>query len=133
MPTNRLKRHGHFDDDSAVRRDGVYDDRHCPHVHCHPSARRDAPFPVTIHVDGVCSPSGKEKHHISSVALYDGTQLLGEANFPTGNRDGGMPGAKVAVTFNVMPTGRRMKLRALAYCTEHGLWEGPTQDVAVED
>jgi len=131
MSANRPSVGNHLGDGSGIHHD--HDDRHCPHVHCHTTARRDAPFPVTICVDGACSHPDKKEHHISSVALYDGTRLLGEANFPSGTRGGEDPKAQLEVTFKVLPTGRSMQLKAMAYCTQHGLWEGATLDVSVED
>ena len=131
MSTYRPSAHDHLDDDAPIHHDDH--DRHCPYVHCQASARRDAPFPVTICVDGGCHHPDREDHHISSVALYDGSHLLGEANFPPGSRGGDKPKARMEVTFNVVPSGRRMRLKAMAFCTQHGLWEGDTLDVPVKE
>lgn len=48
--------------------------------------------------------------------------LLAEASFPPGTMGGGAKG-NAQVTFNVVPTGGKLKLSAMSYCTKHGLWE----------
>lgn len=116
-------------DRSSIHLD--HHDRHSPHLQCAATARQGEPFLVTIYVDSGCSHPDNEDHHISSVALYDGARLLGEANFPCGTRGGDTPRARLEVSFMVVPTDERMHLRAMAFCTQHGLWQGDTREIPV--
>ena len=36
-------------------------------------------------------------------------------------------------TFQVVPSGKKLELTAVSYCTKHGLWECDPVEVTVED
>lgn len=108
-----------------------YIDRHSPFVHCAAEAAKDNPFPVTVKVGNEYTHPDDLDHYIQSVSLYNGTTLLGEATFPAGLLGGQGAKGHLEVTFNVVPTGSKLNLTAMAYCTKHGIWESDPVAVAV--
>jgi len=109
-----------------------YIDRHSPFVHCASSAKKDAAFAVNVKVGNEYTHPDDLDHYIKSVALYNGTTLLGEASFPAGLLGGQGAKGNLEVTFNVVPTGSKLTLTAMAYCTKHGIWESDPVEVVVE-
>ena len=70
-------------------------------------------------------------HYIRSIQLYNADTLLAEAGFPAGTLGGTGKKCQAEVTFNVVPSGSKMRLTAVAYCTKHGLWECEVTEVVV--
>jgi superoxide reductase len=68
-------------------------------------------------------------HYIESVTLYNGDTLLARATYVPGTL--GNTKAHNTTTFTIIPTGKKLKLVAQAYCTKHGIWEGEEVEVEV--
>ncbi len=109
-----------------------YIDRHSPFIHCAGSAQKDTPFAVTVKVGNEYNHPDDLDHYIKSISLFNGTTLLGEANFPAGLLGGQGAKGHLEVTFNVVPTGSKLNMTAMAYCTKHGIWESTPVEVTVE-
>ncbi len=100
-----------------------YIDRHSPFIHCAESATKDQAFAVTVKMGNEYSHPDDLDHYIKSVQLYNGQTLLAEASFPPGSLGGNGAKGNAQVTFNIVPTGSKLNLTAMSYCTKHGLWE----------
>ena len=100
-----------------------YIDRHSPFIHCESSAKAGEKFPVTVKMGNEYSHPDDFDHYIESIRLFNGETLLGEANFTAGMLGGQGAKGHAEVTFNIIPSGKKLNLVAQAYCTKHGLWE----------
>jgi len=110
-----------------------YIDRHSPFVHCASSAKKGEKFAVTVKVGNEYSHPDDFDHYIANVALYNGETLLSRADFIAGALGGQDAKGQVEVTFQIVPTTKKLKLVAHSYCTKHGLWESDPVEVAVEE
>jgi len=110
-----------------------YIDRHSPFITCAETVQAGAPFPVTVRVGNEYTHPDDTDHFIHSVMLYNGETLLARADFVAGMLGGQGAKGHAEVTFNVVPSGKKMKLTAVAYCTKHGLWECDPVEVSVTE
>lgn len=110
-----------------------YIDRHSPFIHCENSAKAGEKFPVTVKMGNEYSHPDDFDHFIESIRLFNGETLLGEANFTAGMLGGQGAKGHAEVTFNVVPSGKKMTLVAQAYCTKHGLWENEPVTVEISE
>ncbi len=108
-----------------------YIDRHSPFVHCSDNAKSGEVFSVTVKVGNEYTHPDDFDHYIANVALYNGETLLGRADFVAGTLGGQGAKGHVEVTFNIVPTTKKLNLVAQAYCTKHGVWESTPVVVAV--
>lgn len=115
-------------EETEARRD--YFDRHTPHVICETSVPRGAGLRVKVRLGERYSHPDEPDHHIRFVQLWDLETFLAEVQFAPGAQ-GGMPG-QVEVDFYLRPH-RTLRLKALAACTKHGLWESRETVVRVTD
>ena len=115
--------------DKEAKKD--YIDRHSPFIECASSASAGAKFPVLVRMGKEYSHPDDGDHYIKSIQLYNGATLLAEAGFQSGALGGTGQKGQAEVTFNVVPSGNKMRLTALAYCTKHGLWECDPVEVSV--
>ena len=111
-------------------------DEHVPFIHCVEQTREGEPFPVAVRVGHDSEHPDEPEHFIAWLQLWSGEErLLAESRFVQGLLGG--PGAQgnPMVTFNLVPAAGTLELTALAYCTRHGLWSGPSRrvDVAAAD
>ncbi|MCV6608855.1 MAG: desulfoferrodoxin family protein [Campylobacterales bacterium] len=107
-----------------------YIDRHSPFVYCQDSGTKGEKFPVKVVVGKEYTHPDDFDHYIAEVKLFDGeTQIAGSCHFAGQNGGQGEKG-NLEVVFNVVPQ-KNMKLRALAYCTKHGIWQSDEVKVAV--
>ena len=122
-------------DISTVDREAKKDyiDRHSPFMECASTAKAGEKFPVTIRMGKEYTHPDDNDHYIKSIALYNRETLLAEANFVAGALGGQGQKGHAEVTFNVVPSGKQMKLTAVSYCTKHGIWECDPVEVAVEE
>ena len=104
-------------------------DRHSAFVLCENQAVKGEKFKVKIKIGEEYKHPDDFDHYISSVKLWNGEQMLAEANFLAGAQ-GGAP-SQVEVDFFIVPT-KTMKLLALAYCTKHGIWQSDEKIVEIE-
>lgn len=108
-----------------------YIDRHSPFIHCADEAKAGEKFPVTVKVGNeYCHPDDFD-HFIANLSLFNGETLLARADFLPGTL--GNACGQTEVTFNVVPTGKKMTLVAQSYCTKHGIWESDPKTVAVSE
>jgi superoxide reductase len=110
-----------------------YIDRHSPFIHCESSAKAGEKFPVTVKMGNEYSHPDDFDHFIESIRLFNGETLLGEANFTAGMLGGQGAKGHAEVTFNIVPSGKKLNLVAQAYCTKHGLWENEAVVVEVAE
>lgn len=119
-----------YEDISQIDREAKKDyiDRHSPFVHCEDKAKKGEKFAVKVKVGDEYTHPDDYDHYISYVQLWNGETFLGEAHFPPGTL--GNKSSQVEVDFNIIPTKKKLKLVAMAYCTKHGLWQ--SDEVVVE-
>lgn len=110
-----------------------YIDRHSPFIHCAESAKKGEKFAVTVKVGNEYSHPDDFDHYIANVALYNGETLLARADFVAGTLGGQDAKGQLEVTFQIVPTSKKLNLVAHSYCTKHGLWESDPVVVSVEE
>jgi len=110
-----------------------YIDRHSPFIHCESSAKAGEKFPVTVKMGNEYSHPDDFDHFIESIRLFNGETLLGEATFTAGMLGGQGAKGHAEVTFNIVPSGKKLNLVAQAYCTKHGIWENEPVTVEISE
>ncbi len=122
-------------DISTVEREAKKDyiDRHSPFIECAGTAKAGEKLPVTVRMGKEYTHPDDNDHYIKSISLYNRETLLGEANFTAGALGGQGHKGQAEVTFNIVPTGSKLTLTAMSYCTKHGLWECDPIEVTVEE
>lgn len=122
-------------DISTVDREAKKDyiDRHSPFIHCESSAKAGEVFSVTVKMGNEYSHPDDFDHFIEGIQLYNGETLLAKAEFVAGMLGGQGAKGHATVTFNVIPSGKKMKLVAQSYCTKHGIWESTPVEVEVQE
>ena len=107
-----------------------YFDRHIPVVICENRARKGEKFAVRIRVGTEYTHPDDHNHYIKYVQLWNREVLLAQAEFPPGTL--GNQKSQVEVTFHIIPKAS-MNLRAMSYCTNHGLWQSEPVEVTAFD
>jgi len=122
-------------DISTVDREAKKDyiDRHSPFIQCATSAKAGEKLPVTVRMGNEYTHPDDNDHYIKSISLFNRDTLLAEANFTAGALGGQGEKGQAEVTFNIVPSGSKMSLTAMAYCTKHGVWEGDPVEVTVNE
>ncbi len=115
--------------DREAKRDLI--DRHSPFIHCAKTAKKGELFEVTVQLGQEYTHPDDFDHYIESITLFDGDTKLAHTNFIPGTFGNEKSHAKV--TYYIRPMKSKLKLVAHAYCTKHGIWEGPEVVVEVED
>ena len=112
-------------DISTVDREAKKDliDRHSPFITAPESATAGEMFKVTVKVGNEYAHPDDFDHYVASLSLFNGQTLLATSEFKAGMLGGQGHKGHAEVTFNVLATGRSMRLNAQAYCTKHGIWE----------
>lgn len=110
-----------------------YIDRHSPFIECATTAKVGEKLPVTVRMGNEYTHPDDNDHYIKSVALFNRETLLAKVDFAAGVLGGQGQKGQAEVTFNVVPSGSKMALTAVAYCTKHGLWECDPVEVTVEE
>jgi len=108
-----------------------YVDRHSPFIHCDSSAKQGEKFAVTVKMGNEYAHPDDFDHYIANISLYNGETLLARADFIAGTL--GNIKEHAEVTFNIVPTGKKLNLVAQAYCTKHGVWESDPVTVEVAE
>jgi superoxide reductase len=111
--------------DKEAKRD--YIDRHSAFIHCENTAVKGEKFKVKVVVGDEYKHPDDFDHYIAYVQLWNGEEMLAQANFMAGAL--GNEANNLEVDFYIVPQ-KKMKLTAYAYCTKHGLWE--SDEVVVE-
>ncbi|MGM0623782.1 MAG: class II SORL domain-containing protein [Campylobacterota bacterium] len=104
-------------------------DRHSAFIHCEDSAKAGEPFAVTVKMGDEYTHPDDFDHYIKSITLFNGETQLCHSDFVAGVL--GNEKGHLTVTFYIVPTGKKMKLVAHAYCTKHGIWESDPKEVTV--
>ena len=119
-------------DISTVDREAKKDyiDRHSPFLYCEDTAKKGEKFKVTIKVGKEYTHPDDFDHYISYIQLWDGETLLAQSNYEPGTL--GNMSNHAEVDFYIVPTKKKMKLSATAYCTKHGLWANEAKVVTAE-
>jgi superoxide reductase len=120
-------------DIDTVEREAKKDliDRHSPFIHCEESAKAGEMFSITVKMGNEYTHPDDFDHYIANMSLFNGEQLLARADFTPGAL--GNIKSHAQVTFNIVPTGSKLKLTAQAYCTKHGIWESTEKVVALSE
>ena len=108
-----------------------YVDRHSPFIYCDSSAKQGEKFAVTVKMGNEYAHPDDFDHYIANISLYNGETLLARADFIAGTL--GNIKEHAEVTFNIVPTGKKLNLVAQAYCTKHGVWESDPVTVEVAE
>jgi superoxide reductase len=118
-------------DIDAVEREAKKDyiDRHSPFIHCDDSAKTGEMFAITVKMGNEYPHPDDFDHYIANMSLFNGDTLLARADFISGAL--GNIKSHAQVTFNIIPTGKKLKLTAQAYCTKHGVWESTEKVVEI--
>jgi len=122
-----------YQDISEIDREAKKDliDRHSPFIHCADSAKKGELFEVTVQMGEEYTHPDDFDHYIESITLFDGETKLAHTSFVPGTFGNEKSHAKV--TFFIRPMKSKLKLVAHAYCTKHGIWEGPEVTVEVAE
>lgn len=122
-------------DISSVEKEAKKDyiDRHSPFVSCEAKAKKGEKFPVTVKVGNEYTHPDDFNHYIDFIQLYNGETLLAEARYLAGALGGEGHKSQAEVTFHIVPSGKKLSLTAMSYCTKHGLWESDPVEVEVEE
>ena len=115
--------------DKEAKKD--YIDRHSPFISCEKTAKKGELFEVTVQMGQEYTHPDDFDHYIESITLYDGETKLAHTSFVPGTFGNEKSHAKV--TFYIRPMKSKLKLVAQAYCTKHGIWEGPEVEVEVTE
>jgi superoxide reductase len=108
-----------------------YIDRHSPFIHCEDNAKAGEMFAVTVQMGNEYTHPDDFDHYIANMSLFNGETLLARADFTPGAL--GNVKSHATVTFNIIPTSKKLKLTAQAYCTKHGIWESTEKVVEVTE
>jgi superoxide reductase len=105
-------------------------DRHSPFVTINGTPKKGEKVAITVKVGNEYTHPDDFDHYISNISLYNGNTLLARADFVAGTL--GNEKSQVEVTFNIIPTTKKLNLVAHSYCTKHGVWESEvvTSEVA---
>ncbi|MCW8895036.1 MAG: class II SORL domain-containing protein [Sulfurimonas sp.] len=120
-------------DIDTVEREAKKDliDRHSPFIHCEDTAKAGEMFAITVKMGNEYTHPDDFDHYIANMSLFNGEQLLARADFTPGAL--GNVKSHATVTFHIVPTGKKLKLTAQAYCTKHGVWESTEKEVTVTE
>lgn len=118
-------------EEREARKDFI--DKHTPYIFCDTKAKKGVPFPIHLRVGKEHSHIDDFNHYISTITLYDKDFILakielGACIVSTEERRGN---ADVIIT--IVPNKSHYQLSAHCYCTKHGVWQGESVDVSVED
>lgn len=108
----------------------TYANKHSPVITCDTLAIRHKKLKVNIRVGKTVAHPNEVDHRFEYIQLWNLETLLAEAHLSAA-AFGGSP-IMVEVDFYVVPTVS-MRLKALAYCNKHGLWESEEVFVKVAD
>jgi superoxide reductase len=122
-----------YTDISEIDREAKKDliDRHSPFIHCADTAKKGELFEVTVQLGQEYTHPDDFDHYIESITLFDGETKLAHTSFVPGTFGNEKSHAKV--TYYIRPMKNKLKLVAHAYCTKHGIWEGPEVIVEVTE
>ncbi|MBF0613336.1 MAG: dethiobiotin synthase [Magnetococcales bacterium] len=115
--------------DKEAKKD--YIDRHSPFIHCAPAAKSGEKFSVTVRMGQEYAHPDDPDHYIRSIQLFNGETLLAETTFISGSLGGMGAKGNQEVTYSIVPSGSKLRLTAMAFCTKHGLWECDPVEVPV--
>lgn len=104
-----------------------YIDRHSAFLHCEKTATKGEKFKVKVQVGDEYKHPDDFDHYIAWVQLWNGENMLAQANFTAGAL--GSEANQLEVDFYIVPQ-KGMKLTATAFCTKHGLWH--SDEIIVE-
>ena len=107
-----------------------YIDRHSPFIECAAAAKKGEKFAVTVRMGQEYSHPDDFAHYIEAIDLYDGETKLASCTYLAGANGGDGQKSQAEVTFNIVPMKDKLHLRALAYCTKHGLWQSDPKEVS---
>ena len=106
-----------------------YIDRHSAFLFADAKAKAGEKFKVKVKVGDEYKHPDDFDHYIAWVQLWDGENMLAQANFTAGAM--GNQAENLEVDFYIVPK-KNMKLISQAFCTKHGLWQSEELVVEVE-
>ncbi|MDF1875107.1 class II SORL domain-containing protein [Sulfurimonas sp. SAG-AH-194-I05] len=120
-------------DIDSVEREAKKDliDRHSPFITVDGEAKKGEMLSVNVKMGNEYTHPDDFDHYIESITLFNGETKLAMTTFVPGTL--GNEKSHAEVTFNIRPTGKKLKLVAHGYCTKHGIWESTALEVAVAE
>lgn len=107
-----------------------YADKHTPVVICDDNALRGKPFKVKVKIGTSVKHPNALDHHYQYIQLWNLETLVGEIKLQRASYGDGP--IFIEVDFTIIPKVS-MRLLALAYCNQHGLWRSEEVFVKVKD
>ncbi len=119
-----------YEDIDSVEREAKKDliDRHSPFITVNGAAKKGEMLGVNVRMGQEYTHPDDFDHYIESITLFNGNTKLATTTFVPGTL--GNEKSHSEVTFNIRPTGNKLRLVAHGYCTKHGIWE--STEVVVE-
>ena len=108
----------------------TYADKHSPIITCCSIAARGSKLKVNVRVGRTLAHPNEAEHRFEYIQLWDLETLLVEAHFLEA-ASSGIP-TMIEVEFYIVPQVS-MRLKVLAYCNRHGLWESEEVFVKVTE
>ncbi len=107
----------------------TYADKHTPVIVCDSETKARKPFTVKVRIGiSVKHPNSKD-HHFRYIQLWNLETLIGEIRL---HRESfGDDPVQIETSFTFIPKVS-LRLKALAYCNQHGLWQSDEVFVKVE-
>jgi superoxide reductase len=107
----------------------TYADKHSPVIICEKEARFDQPFTVKVRIGKSVKHPNTQDHHFQYIQLWNLETLVGELKLQRASY-GDKP-VHIEAHFTIIPKVS-MRLKALAYCNKHGLWQSEEVFVKVQ-
>src|SRR5512133_403786 len=114
----RLFSYNEFENGSVKVRQ--YADKHSPVIICESGAKRGKPFYIKVRIGKTVKHPNAPDHHYEYIQLWNLETLVGEVTLQRSSF-GHLP-VHIEADFTIIPKTSR-RLRALAYCNKHGLWQ----------
>lgn len=105
-------------------------DKHAPVIICDREAARDCPFKVKVRIGTSVKHPNAPDHHYEYIQLWSLETLMGEVRLQRSSY--GDDPLFIETEFSIIPKVS-LRLKALAYCNRHGLWESEEVFVKVNE
>jgi superoxide reductase len=107
----------------------TYADKHTPVVTCDSGTKANEPFTVKVRIGISVKHPNSQDHHFRYIQLWNLETLVGEMYLQRESY-GDQP-VQIEASFTFIPKVS-LRLKALAYCNQHGLWQSEEVYVKVE-
>ena len=118
-------------DEKEARKDFI--DKHTPYILCDSKAKKGEPFAIRIRVGKEHSHIDDFNHYISTITLFDKECMLAKVELAACIVSAEEHRGNADVIITIVPNKANYELSAQCYCTKHGVWQGESKHVAVEE